>query len=246
MLHQKIFKTSYIEALVSKLNSGNYSAYNTTAFAPDSKCVLVRQDIKDPGEIRLKKPNLFGYHEYENSVSIFNAYKDITREQAADGRFWTYLTHVKFRDYMLHKRLPDFTNDENAKNMILQHWFVYPLSAKNLLRNDIALLWWGAYITYDQKRDDPFELTKELFSMADYTRTLLPSVLGRNNIFTKALLEYVINNKKLFSKYKEGRIRKLMEKMNFHGGYTILAVLTKEELFGIFDLYKIDLEKIGN
>lgn len=245
MSYQKIFRTSYVEFLTSRLNSGDYSTYYSAKFEPDSKSILIRQDINDPGEIKLKKPNILGYREYENAVLLFNAYKNLTREQASDGRFWAFLTHVKFMDYMIHKRLPQKTEEESLKkSQILQHWFVYPVNAKNLLRNDIALLWWGAYLTYDKDRKDPFELTKELFSMADYTRTLLPSIQGRNNIFTKALLEYVIKNKNLFSKYKEGKVRKLMEKLNFHGGYTILANLTIKELFEIFDKYKTDLEKV--
>jgi hypothetical protein len=247
MSYQKILRTSYVEFLASRLNSGDYSVYYSAKFEPDAKSILIRQDINDPGEIKLKKPNVFGYHEYENAVSIFNAYKDLTREQASDGRFWAYLSHVKFRDYMAHKRLPTESEEENSKkSQILQHWFVYPLNAKNLLRNDIAFLWWGAYLTYDKDRADPFELTRELFSMADYTRTLLPSVQGRNNIFTKALLEYVVKNKSLFSKYKEGKVRKLMEKMNFQGGHMILTNSTKKELFEMFDKYRPILEKVSS
>jgi hypothetical protein len=242
-MSQKIFKTSVIEHLVSRLKAGDLSIYYSNKFEPNENSILIREDINNTEDIKLKKPNIFGKHAYDNAVAFYTAYRHLTPEQAADGRFWTFLTHVVHRDYMVKKRLPKTSDTEEKKiNQILQHWFVYPLNAKNILRNDIALMWWGVYLTFDEKRKDPFELTKELFSMADYTRTLLPSVQGRNNIFTHALLEFVIENPKLFESQKEAKIRFLMRKSNFLGGYKILSVLSKTEIKNIFKQQELTLK----
>ena len=71
--------------------------------------------------------------------------------------------------------------------------------------------------------------------MLDYTRTILTGTQGRNRIFTHALLEFVVENPELFKSQKEAKVRFLMRKSNFLGGYKILPALSKAELKNIFN-----------
>jgi len=140
------------------------------------------------------------------------------------------------------KRWP-IENQPNEKKggYIIEHWFLSGAGASNLARHGLAMLWWGAHVTYDQERSDPFELTREFFSMLDYTRTILTGTQGRSRIFTHALLEFVIENPKLFESQKEAKIRFLMRKSNFFGGYKVLPALSKIEIKDMFKQHKTAL-----
>jgi hypothetical protein len=55
-------------------------------------------------------------------------------------------------------------------------------------------------------------------------------------------LEFVIENPKLFESQKEAKIRFLMRKSNFLGGYKILSVLSKTEIKNIFKQQELTLK----
>jgi len=235
MKGQKLFKSKYAYRLIDTLISTKDASalYTAKKFDIDPSEVLYDQDL-DIKPINLKLPGILKNYEYENAVTIYEAFKKLTPVQASDARLWTYLSHVDFWDYMK-KRRPVNKIDKNKRvDFILQHWFIHPLSASNLMRHDIALLWWGAHMTYDEKRKNPYELTKELFTMLDYTRTLVTSTQGRNIEFVHALLEFVIEQKKLFAKFKEGKVRMLMRNINQIGGYKVISGQTKEEIKKLF------------
>jgi len=247
MAYQKFFRYVYIEDLKNDITKrGNFNKYTKTNFEYSANDVLENRNIVVPDNIKMIMPEKGDNHDFENARTIHEAYKKMTRTEASDTRIWTYLSHVTFWGYMK-KRCPAGTwpeEDKKKKKYILEHWFLNGLSSRTLTRQNIAMLWWGAHLTYDPQRKNPYELTEELFSMLDYTRTLLSLVQGRNNNFTRALLEYVIENKKLFEKAKESKIRLLTKKLNYRGGYTLMPTLSKPEIKKILDLYKNDIQKI--
>lgn len=245
MEKQKLFKISYVQGLINNLkeNRGTDS-YLKNRFEHDPNEILSSKTILISQKPELISPKKGKNFQFENSKIIFECYKKLTLVQASDVRLWTYLSHVDFWDYMMLRSSVSKITKPKRGEFILQHWFCYPLNAKNLLRNELSLLWWGAYLSYDSDRKDPYEMTKELFSMLDYTRTLLPSVQGRNRNFTQALLEFVLENFDLFRQYKESKVRFLMRKLNYIGGYTISTVFSKNEIKNIFKQYEEELRKI--
>lgn len=247
MSYQKFFRYAYIENLKKDVTVRNETnKYTEDNFKFSEEDVLENKNMPISDDIKLKMPEKGDKHDFENAKLLFEAYKNMTRTEASDTRIWTYLSHVTFWDYMS-KRCPvtDWPDDDNKKKKyILEHWFLNGLNSRTLTRQNIAILWWGAYLTYDSGRRDPYELTEELFSMLDYTRTLLSLVQGRNNKFTRALLEYVVENKKLFKVAKESKIRLLTKKLNYRGGYTLLPTLTKDEIKNILNSYRFEIKKI--
>lgn len=248
MIHQKLFRYTLIEKWKRELaENKNFSLYLNKKERTDFE----KDDILENRKIIISRPITLVLpesekenHDFENAKRIYEAYKNLDSTQASDTRIWTYLAHVNFWDYMKKRSPVEKQSKKKIGKYVLDHWFINGLNSKTLLRHNISKLWWGAYLTYDGHRKDPYELTKELFSMLDYTRTLLPSVQGRNNIFVKALLEYVVENKNLFSKAKESKIRYLMKKLNYWGGYAILPSLTKDEIKKILSTYKDSLKEI--
>ena len=73
--------------------------------------------------------------------------------------------------------------------------------------------------------------------MLDYTRTLTTGSLGRYDEFTRAILEFVIENNKLFEVKKEEKVRYLMRKLNETGGYKMITSLKLEEIKKIVENY---------
>lgn len=165
--------------------------------------------------------------------------------EATDARIWTHLAHVTFWPYMLKFRSASEQPKGSQAKYILRHYFVNSVNSKNLLLNDISLLWWGAHLTHDPDYiKDPFWLTAELFSMLDYTRHLLPGSQGRNRNFALAVLQYVAQNKDAFVTYKEAKIRFIMRKCNFIAGYKLFPILSRPEIVEVIASYRDEIDKI--
>jgi hypothetical protein len=60
------------------------------------------------------------------------------------------------------------------------------------------------------------------------------------------MLEFVVENKSLFSTYKAEKIRFLMRKFNYIAGYKILASLSKDQIKSIFLSYSDEIGKINS
>jgi hypothetical protein len=233
---QKIFRTSYVAKLINTLKESNGDDYLSDDFAYSKEGEIPNIEIKVK-QSELILPEGGHLNDFENSKIVFGSYPFLNPVQATDPRLWTYLSHVTYWKYMKARRPIEEQPSSKRVDYILEHWFVRP-SAESLLRNDISLLWWVSYLTYDESRKDPYELTSEAFSMLDYTRHLLPGTQGRNRDFTHALLEYVIENRDLFKDYKESKVRFLMRKANNIAGYKVFPGLSKAEIKNIFENYK--------
>jgi len=244
MTNQKIIKLSVLEQARKKLTDnqsfiGRYEK-NDPIFKEDD--CLENFDIKVDGKLDLRLPDKNGHYDYENAKIIFERYKNLTPVQASDARLWTYLSHFDGMKYMkLRFPLPDKSKRESY---IMEHWYLNGISPNTLIRHGMSRLWWGAYSTYDASRKNPYELTEELFSMLDYTRTLTTGTQGRNKNFTHAILEFVIENSELFEVHKEAKMRFIMRKMNYAGGYKIIPGLSKSEIKKLLSQYKKAIEKI--
>lgn len=239
--YQQVVKSSILTRMKSDLSANrNVDRYFEKNYVFEEGDLIASKSRPYPGKIKLKMPSFLKLRSYsdielENAKIIFEAYKNLTPEEASDERFWVYLTHTDFWDYMKVR-----TNLKKGKDgrYILTHWFVDPISQQSFTRNDIARLWWGAYLTYDKSRKDPYELTKQLFSMQDYTRTLIGGFQGRNPAVLHGVLEFVIENGDLFKQTKEYKIRFIMKKINRVGGYRVLSLLTKEKVKQILNGYR--------
>jgi len=242
---QKIFTQNFIRKLRTALSRNKATElYTKKEFKFELADILTNPRISSLESVNLLMPTGKENFDFENAKIIFEAYKSLTPTQATDIRFWTYLAHVPFWNYMK-KRFPIEKQPQKKRGeYILEHWFIDGVSPRNLVRHGISLLWWGTYLTYDSNKKDPYELTRELFSMLDYTRTLIPGTQGRNKNFSHALLEFVLENKEIFSQYKEGRVRFLMTRANYLGGYKILPDLSKAEIKGVFKRYTKEIQEV--
>lgn len=244
----RVFKTRFIEECkrdIKKDKTIDLYFKEEFQFAPDD--VFFHREFKIEELPELLMPDKNNAYNADNAIRLFEALKTLNLTQASDPRFWTFLAHVNYWGYMKRRYPIDKQPKEKQAAYIISHWFLDPLNAANLTRHHgIASLWWGAYRTHDASKKDPYELTKELFSMLDYSTHLTSGTQGRNLAFFHAVLEFVVKNPLLFSSYKESRIRFLMRSINRKGGYKIFAGLIKESILDELSVYKKEIEKINN
>ena len=198
-----------------------------------------------PDNVQLKIPEganrLF---DFENTKIIYEAFKDIPLSVAIDERFWSYLTHVTFWEYM-RKRWPVENGKKSPDGPIgylREHYFFMPNKDRALIRNGISRLWWYGYLTYDDTRDNPFELTEALLEKLDIAQQLLERSYSRNQIITRTILSLLVEKKIAGESFSiRQKFRALVMHLNALGGVTILDALNESD---IRDIVEIKLEQL--
>lgn len=186
-------------------------------------------DRKPFGEL-LADPSQGNLLDLENSVRLHKAMSSLTPIQARDPRLWTRLAHVEFWSYM-RKRWPierHLADKKKAESYIKQRYFVAAADGRALLRNGIARLWWYSYLTYDERRDNQYELTAILLKNLDITQTILERSMGRSRVVLVGFLEFLMENPALLEGGDENRgiIRSLAKSLNLYGGIALLDCLS--------------------
>lgn len=160
----------------------------------------------------------------ENSKRIHKSLKFLTPAQAVDGRIWTFMTHIVYSDYMKERWL---TNKEKIATGTIERYFAS--TNRELIRNGIARLWWYGYLTYDEDREDPYELTEFLLSNQNLAQSLLERSLGNNKQWLINMLDVMFKLKEEFSVILHSEnIKSLAKYINISGGITILDSLSKD------------------
>lgn len=228
---QKIFTSGYLSrtsSLIRKNNSKAIASLADTSIKLDPADIISAVEYPDCTSIQLSLKDEGKEFQFKNAVLLYEALP-ITPFLASDPRFWTYLSLITFRDYMSSLR-PFSAETKNVAQYILTHYFCISSSVKDLLLNDISLLWWITHLTVSVELQDKYSLTREVFTMLDYTRHLLPGTQGRSKQFRHAVLETVVENQHLFKDYKAAKIRLIMRRLNTQAGFQLFPVLSKEEI----------------
>ena len=189
-------------------------------------------NIPDLSSLKLEYTSNELRDNFENGKKLYEVLK-ISPLQASDERLWVFLTHNLFSDYM--RKLRPIDAKTNGR-YIQEHYFVPTLGG--LFRNDISLLWWMFHFTVlDRDCQDMYKLTKELFSMRDYMRTLFGGLIGRAIGVRHGVLEFVSNNEQLFQDEKQDKIRFIIRMLNQTAGPTLISFLSKQEILYILQIY---------
>jgi hypothetical protein len=171
----------------------------------------------------------------ENTRNVYSALRHLTPVQASDPRLWAYLTHVSYWEYM-RKRWPieQYLGKPRLREIIQERYFFMPDRSRALIRNGIARLWWYGYCSYDESREDPFELTGALLKNLDVTQSILERAFSRNTSVTKTLLGVLLDRERNGNAfYVRAKVRDLAKYIVQIGGVTIIDALDDLELKGL-------------
>ena len=174
-------------------------------------------------------------NDIENAQIVYSDLRRLTPIQAADERLWSYLSHVTYWQYMVARW------GTTTQSVIEDRFFFKSKGIGTLVRNGIARLWWFGYLTYDQHRNDPFELTRILLSNQDIQTGLLQRNLGKSRLVRAATLDYLNQRRPQIEQAGQGKggvgkvAQHLFRGLNLAGGVYLLDALEIPQLHGILD-----------
>lgn len=108
--------------------------------------------------------------EAENVKRIYGNLRFLSDSQASDERLWAGLCLGPFWDYVKYRW---DINKKCTVGNVQQHFFFGFGARRSLTRNALSRLWWIGRLTYDEKRSDPWELTKFVCESSDYIMHIL-------------------------------------------------------------------------
>ncbi len=160
----------------------------------------------------------------ESSVRLFNALRHLDHVQANDKRLWVTLTHTLFYNYTRQRwGINESSSDDTIKDRF--HFEGAALRQRN--QNSVARLWWAAKLTWDPKRNDPFELTKLLWEKQDFYQNLIDRRFSTYQGTLRGFLNFYSKNKHLDMKQD---MRKLFKGLNALGGVRVLSLMQEQEI----------------
>lgn len=239
MALQKVFKKSYIDELRNNIRVEDY--LQDSFQYDESRCAKLYGIQHPEGLLEKLDPTPEG--DLQSAIAIYEAYKDISPLLAQQDDLWVYLTHVDLFPYVK-KRWPIVVDDELEKNkgFIASHWFRH---SKHLFRTSIAGLWWQVHLTYDETREDPYELTKVYFSCGtDFYQKFGELQLIRHRDAMIGVLEFLKDNPEILKECFVARGQYISRYFNLLGATTQLSYLDSAQIRRILDNRKSEILRI--
>ncbi len=225
MALQPVFKRNYIEYLRTHIRPENYK---NDHFDYDRSQVVRLYGIQQPDNL-LDKLDPSDKGDYKSAVAVFEAYKDISPLFAQQDDIWIYLTHVDLFTYV-QKRWPEAQTggkSSSPEDYITDHWF---RNRFNFLRTSIAGLWWDIYLTYDNERANPYELSEFLFRNQEFRTSSFGELpLIRHKEAAIGILEYLKDNEYLLSSSFNAKARFIRILFDIWGGYKNISYMSRDE-----------------
>ena len=227
---QKTFKESYMKTLRDKVITGeNVPLYSGETFDLDQTQIKSLANIYEP-EGLIDKLNPTREGDLQTAVALFEAYPTLTPLVASNESFWAYLTHTLLFNYT-QERWPEVYEDDVDPKYILDHWFV---SGSNVFRNAASNLWWSVYNTIDIEREDPYALTKILFSNQTLrVRTFGTYKLIRHREAMLGILGFMYDNPEVMKNNLESRGNFISKYFNMLGSVKQLSYMDKDFFYKV-------------
>lgn len=164
----------------------------------------------------------------ENVKRVFNRLRFISDSQATDERLWSYLSLSVFWKYVQYRWNVKANCTEGN---ILSHFYFNYSTRRSYTRNAIARLWWIGRLTYDETRDDPYELTAYLCKHPDYVMHLLERSQSNNLSIIRVFLQALIDSETCGKLINTDEFGELTKCLNLLGGSYIVDCLPEKELY---------------
>lgn len=188
-------------------------------------------------------------NEFELAKIIYESLP-MTREQASNNKYWTYLNLKYFFRYIKERWLLKSKSIDEVTTKDFSDAFLITQSSQNtLIKAPVAGLWWAVHLTIDPSNtEDKYYYTRIFLS----DRNLRDKNLGtyrliRDNNTLKALLDFYVQNKNEDFEGKsigsEAMAQQMTKMLNQIGGLTLLSFLSKEEILAKLNLYHSTVKK---
>lgn len=224
---QKVFKKSYMEDLRRNIQISDYQG-EIFPFDP-SKVKALANVYKPEGLLDSLDPD----DDFTTAVELYKAYDTVTPLLASLPDLWVYLAHVDLFSYV-QQRHSDVLKDDVTEKYIVNHWFENDVS---VFRMALPSAWWSVYLSVDNERENPFELTEILFKNQELrTNSFGPLSLIRHREAMKGILEFLEEHPCLLEDGMNMRAQYIRKLFSFIGGTKRLEFMDK-------DFFKNELNK---
>lgn len=224
---QKVFKKSYMEDLRRNIQISDYQG-EAFPFDP-SKVKALANVYKPEGLLDRLDPD----DDFTTAVELYKAYDTVTPLLASLPDLWVYLAHVDLFPYV-QQRHSDVLKDDVTEKYIVNHWFENDVS---VFRMALPSAWWSVYLSVDNERENPFELTEILFKNQELrTNSFGPLSLIRHREAMKGILEFLEEHPYLLEDGMNMRAQYIRKLFSFIGGTKRLEFMDK-------DFFKNELNK---
>lgn len=161
----------------------------------------------------------------ENAQRVYSHMRALSDSQASDERIWVAYSLSEQLDYMKYR-----WKTTSNKDVLNRYFFNYSKN-RSLFRNGISRLWWIGRITYDEKREDPFELTKFLCKNQDFIETICGRSIFNNPTVQRATLNALYDGLKNNDGDNRKTVRDVAKYVNLLSGTYILDMLSYDEIY---------------
>lgn len=179
---------------------------------------------------------------FENIRNVWESLRNLTVVEAENEKMWVALENTYYIDYHL-KQLESAKNDDAIKGRT-----IFTRGKKRSLHmNNLSLLWWVAYFTYDDDNTDPYYYTK-FFAKQKYRGDAIAffasNILSNKEIsigILSALKELEDNNKLKINRYAYTNSNKILNQI---AGVRIIDLLKRDEIKEIILENLLDTDKL--
>ena len=189
-----------------------------------------------------------------NTRYVFDAFGEMTPQQASNPYLWSYLSMVDFWQYskwrwgrnMDEEKAEDeiiegeaLAQGESKRSVNIKQRYLCTSSRIGLLRNSLSRLWWYGYLSYNpDSQSHKYDLTKLLLSQSDLCQSIVERNFSMNRNITFGILsaiqeindDPVLDNVERSKKTGEYEWRDLCKYINRFGAVTLLDSLTSDEV----------------
>ena len=162
--------------------------------------------------------------EFNNVKSVYSALKFLSDSTASEERLWAALCLGPLYPYVQYR----WGKSLQSANGIKQHYFFERANRRSLTRNAAARLWWIGRLTYDEKRDNPFELTEFVCAHPDYIMHFIERNTSNNLHILRPFLEAIFAEEKNGIVLNTDDCGELAKYLNLLGGMYVLDVMPEE------------------
>lgn len=218
---------------IDKYKTGEYPQFDSSQLS-EVRGIQIPDDLENKMIEGIKKEN--------NRLNLFEPAK-LLRENllispllASEESVWVYLTHGPLQKFT--HTVWDFSQlsaDQSEDNYIRKHWFLS--SSSDLMRNALASLWWSIEISRLKDEEDPYRLSRVLFSNYTLRVVSFAQVLRQRNVL-RGILEWILKNIDLRDEALEQRGIFIAKYLNQLAGIKQLTALKYSDIEKLLDEVK--------
>lgn len=232
-------KIKFLSEFALETVRGNLERY-LPCFRAETNHELLSVLERDIGENALKESNISfpdNIHllpedstadEVDNVKKVYGNLRDLPRSIACDQRLWAGMCIDRFWRYT---RIRWGFDKEFTSENLRDHFLFMGQSKKAYTRNAASRLWWIGALTYDETRDNPYEITTFTLKDSDYVVNLLERNFSSNRTIFIEFVDAVEQARREGVVVSRMEIRALCKYLNLLGGVYVLDALPKGMIY---------------